>query len=607
MGKDKKRDKYEKELAKLHETDEEKRARRLAKKAKKEAKRGADPALSEYTNEANPWGDSHLTEGFVWGKKLEKDRTNGVADSGSREAQKRRRAELAVELQKVKRARELREAEKEAWEDERRMLEREREQMAYVDNEQREDRFQLEQSKLRAHIRVREGRARPIDVLSESLALLADDCPPERALETELQEPIRIFDELNEREFAELAKDIGASAELDTANGAFWNAMAYLGKHLLAEHLSMEAGQKEYGLHAEVQSDVLEMLRGKNARELEELEEQLEERLSGGETLDSDYWEGVLKQLRVAKARATLNGTYAQLKQRRLELCGGGGRAAAAVPVAEAADDAEVAGATAPAGEQPSRFSPELLPDGEEVDFGSDDELAAPAQAAEASGSAGGGAEEEAAGRYSPVLLTALQVNRAEAVDETEDYRQLEALRARVKARAMDKGGDESGGAAGDEHLVSAESRKGFEQGEARFSFEIPLEQKVAWWHDKYRPRKPKYFNRVHTGYEWNKYNQTHYDHDNPPPKMVQGYKFNVFYPDLIDRKQTPTYRLEPDPSGAKDTCILRFHGGPPYEDLAFKIVNREWETNHKRGFKCRFERGILQLFFNFRKHRYRR
>merc|ERR1712226_487757 len=30
-------------------------------------------------------------------------------------------------------------------------------------------------------------------------------------------------------------------------------------------------------------------------------------------------------------------------------------------------------------------------------------------------------------------------------------------------------------------------------------------------WADKYRPRKPRYFNRVHTGYEWNKYNQTHY------------------------------------------------------------------------------------------------
>lgn len=44
----------------------------------------------------------------------------------------------------------------------------------------------------------------------------------------------------------------------------------------------------------------------------------------------------------------------------------------------------------------------------------------------------------------------------------------------------------------------------------------------MYWWHEKYRPRRPKYFNRVHTGYEWNKYNQTHYDGDNPPPKTVQ-------------------------------------------------------------------------------------
>ncbi|CAD6257801.1 unnamed protein product [Miscanthus lutarioriparius] len=64
----------------------------------------------------------------------------------------------------------------------------------------------------------------------------------------------------------------------------------------------------------------------------------------------------------------------------------------------------------------------------------------------------------------------------------------------------------------------------------------------VYWWHDKYGPRKPKYFNRVHTGYEWNKYNQTHYDHDNPPPKIVQGYKFNIFYPDLVDKSKAPSY-----------------------------------------------------------------
>jgi len=93
------------------------------------------------------------------------------------------------------------------------------------------------------------------------------------------------------------------------------------------------------------------------------------------------------------------------------------------------------------------------------------------------------------------------------------------------------------------------------------------ISSQVYWWHDKYRPRKPKYFNRVHTGYEWNKYNQTHYDHDNPPPKIVQGYKFNIFYPDLVDKSKAPTYSIEKDGSTG-ETCLIRFHAGPPYEDI---------------------------------------
>lgn len=79
---------------------------------------------------------------------------------------------------------------------------------------------------------------------------------------------------------------------------------------------------------------------------------------------------------------------------------------------------------------------------------------------------------------------------------------------------------------------------------EAQFSVEQALDSQVYLWSDKYRPRKPRYFNRVHTGFEWNKYNQTHYDMDNPPPKIVQGYKFNIFYPDLIDKNSTPEYFL---------------------------------------------------------------
>lgn len=144
--------------------------------------------------------------------------------------------------------------------------------------------------------------------------------------------------------------------------------------------------------------------------------------------------------------------------------------------------------------------------------------------------------------------------------------------------------------------------------GDAPFGGEVAVESQVYWWHEKYKPRKPKYFNRVHTGYDWNKYNRTHYDADNPPPKTVQGYKFNVFYPDLIDPTKAPSYVIERDLESVDgSTCILRFTAGPPYEDIAFRIVNKDWELNPKKGFKCVFDRGILQLYFNFRRQFYRR
>ena len=149
-------------------------------------------------------------------------------------------------------------------------------------------------------------------------------------------------------------------------------------------------------------------------------------------------------------------------------------------------------------------------------------------------------------------------------------------------------------------------AKEGMGADEAQFSVEMPLTGKAYLWADKYRPRKPRFFNRVHTGFEWNKYNQTHYDFDNPPPKIVQGYKFNIFYPDLIDKRSTPEYFLEACQDN-KDFAILRFHAGPPYEDIAFKIVSREWEYSHRHGFRCQFANGIFQLWFHFKRYRYRR
>ena len=58
--------------------------------------------------------------------------------------------------------------------------------------------------------------------------------------------------------------------------------------------------------------------------------------------------------------------------------------------------------------------------------------------------------------------------------------------------------------------------------------------------------------------------------------------QFNIFYPDLIDKAKAPTYKIVKEP-GNDETVLLHFTAGPPYEDIAFRIVNREWEFSHKR------------------------
>ena len=189
--------------------------------------------------------------------------------------------------------------------------------------------------------------------------------------------------------------------------------------------------------------------------------------------------------------------------------------------------------------------------------------------------------------------------------------RQLEKLeRKKAEMEAADARGETSE-AVGDNDAEKMLIPKNVSPGFGDLEEELGLQDEVNLggvsygWQDKWLPRKPRYFHRVKSGYDWNAYNRTHYDTDNPPPKIVQGYRFNVFYPDLIDKTKTPQYFLEK--ADSDEYCIIRFSAGPPYEDIAFKIINREWNRSRKHGFCSKFERGVLTLYFSFATHWYRR
>ncbi|XP_065555945.1 splicing factor Cactin isoform X2 [Lathamus discolor] len=585
-------------LMKALETPEEKRARRLAKKEAKERKKREKMGWGEeymgYTNTDNPFGDNNLLGTFIWSKALEKKGISHLDEKDLKERNKRIQEDNRLELQKVKQLRLEREREKAMREQELEMLQREKEAEHFKTWEEQEDNFHLQQAKLRSKIRIRDGRAKPIDLLAKYISAEDDD------LAVEMHEPYTFLNGLTVSDMEDLVEDIQVYMELEQGkNVDFWRDMTIITEDEIAKLRKLEAsgkggpGERRDGVNASVSSDVQSVFKGKTYNQLQVLYQGIESKIrAGGPNLDIGYWESLLQQLKAYMARARLRERHQDvLRQKLYKLKQEQGvESEPLFPIIKQ----ELASPS-------DRLDPEEM-----VQPGPSSEPEAE-QDSEAKGEAvlmeedliQQSLDDYDAGKYSPRLLSTNELPfDAHVLEAEEDTHRLLLLRQQLQVT-----GDATEST---DDIFFRKAKEGMGADEAQFSVEMPLTGKAYLWADKYRPRKPRFFNRVHTGFEWNKYNQTHYDFDNPPPKIVQGYKFNIFYPDLIDKRSTPEYFLEACQDN-KDFAILRFHAGPPYEDIAFKIVNREWEYSHRHGFRCQFANGIFQLWFHFKRYRYRR
>ncbi|XP_052658556.1 splicing factor Cactin isoform X1 [Harpia harpyja] len=599
-------------LMKALETPEEKRARRLAKKEAKERKKREKMGWGEeymgYTNTDNPFGDNNLLGTFIWSKALEKKGISHLDEKDLKERNKRIQEDNRLELQKVKQLRLEREREKAMREQELEMLQREKEAEHFKTWEEQEDNFHLQQAKLRSKIRIRDGRAKPIDLLAKYISAEDDD------LAVEMHEPYTFLNGLTVSDMEDLVEDIQVYMELEQGkNVDFWRDMTIITEDEIAKLRKLEAsgkggpGERRDGVNASVSSDVQSVFKGKTYNQLQVLYQGIESKIrAGGPNLDIGYWESLLQQLKAYMARARLRERHQDvLRQKLYKLKQEQG--VESEPLFPIIKREPASPSDSSLFSLPCRLDPD---ESIVVQPGPSSEPEAE-QDTEAKGEAEGEAvlmEEDLiqqslddydAGKYSPRLLGTNELPfDAHVLEAEEDTHRLLLLRQQLQVT-----GDATESA---DDIFFRKAKEGMGADEAQFSVEMPLTGKAYLWADKYRPRKPRFFNRVHTGFEWNKYNQTHYDFDNPPPKIVQGYKFNIFYPDLIDKRSTPEYFLEACQDN-KDFAILRFHAGPPYEDIAFKIVNREWEYSHRHGFRCQFANGIFQLWFHFKRYRYRR
>ncbi|KAG0201193.1 hypothetical protein BGX28_005915 [Mortierella sp. GBA30] len=597
---------------KTRETSEERAIRKAQrKKEKEEQKKSLEIAMTNYSNADNPFNDANLAQKFTWAKKREVEKKKGISSAEAARRDAARREEAKLELEKLTKKRAEREREREEREEELIRIQRASEQAQLGDWQAQEEEFHLKQAKRRAEIRIKSNRAKPIDILAMNIKLVSEKEEKEEededdlGLEIDVDEPYTIFDNLGLDDVQELFHDIKFYLSLDKDENSvdFWRSMLIVCEDKLSELDPSRAEQSVVAPH--IAQDIATKLAGKTYEELTLLQGQIQRKLGAGGAIDVDYWEALLKTLIVWKAKAKLNVIHQIILQKRLEQLKTRQLREAEKEKAELA--AVLAMQTQDV-EGDVRGLRELRE--EDVEFAQDD------LENDTSGLMAPTVAYERAMSPEPVDTLSREDQNLAVVDQWEDWAEILDKRRQVLNKQFNPKKRNADQDMGEQHpdddfvakiLFDKEAAKELAGDEETFNVEASLQrQQTYMWQDKYRPRRPRFFNRVHTGYEWNKYNQTHYDHDNPPPKVVQGYKFNLFYPDLIDKSQAPTYEIIKEP-GTEDTVLIKFKSGPPYEDIAFRIVNREWEHSHKKGYKSVFDRGVLQLHFNFKRQFYRR
>ena len=207
----------------------------------------------------------------------------------------------------------------------RQIMQREEALIEAVELEKKEEEFHLQQAKVRSEIRVREGRARAIDLVSRNLHSEDGDEIDESV------HPLAIFDGLTLSEMDELVNDVKTYLDLvhkDERHKAFWANMLVVANAELDEarrrdeyERARSRGEEAFGammpnqgVPESVEGDVREMLEGKTLVELEELEGDVERQLATGE--ESEYWIAVLQRVKVHKARTWVDDVDAGLRSK---------------------------------------------------------------------------------------------------------------------------------------------------------------------------------------------------------------------------------------------------------------------------------------------------
>lgn len=561
-----------------------------------------------YTDDNNPFGDTQLSKPFIWHKKRAKYFTKDYDMSFIYEDKlllikiKEAKAEIDA-LKKMRTERELNKApifQKDLYTD---------------DWKAKDDLFLLNQELLRTEIRIKEGRELPIDLINHSLKIYQGKAPiPTNFYDiSAYQKPYDIFRLLSPDYLGKLSEKLQSiyAISVEEIEKDYFESMIYIcNSYLYPDQLSL-LQNKEI---------VDTIIKDKSIQEMTELEQELNSKINEEyKTEEIEFWKNALDILKIEKSKMKIDLMVKEfINNHEEELC--------KIKEMNSQKDNEMQI------DSNCNLSPKLFESDEELRknsltehdylfklsenrkkflsfkidqwqkslYQNNKEIKSKDKAQKEQTS-----DDEAEAYLMKIskLNNTKQSSLIPSITNTMKF-QFPTNASIIKESRFDLQEEITQNSRDLIEEISQVECEELGDGETMFNDILPIVANYEWA-NKYKPIKPRYSNRIRIGYEWNKYNQAHYDFDNPPPKVIQGYKFNIFYPYLVDKTKTPEYTLER--ADCADTCVIRFHAGAPYEDIAFKIANREWDMTERAGFKNIFDKGILRLYFKFKRYRYKR
>ena len=114
------------------------------------------------------------------------------------------------------------------------------------------------------------------------------------------------------------------SLEKVESHQEFWRALLIVSSATLEalreeRSIGTSAYQAQTRANAAVKAEITRLLSGKSHDQLVQLQQQVQAKLASGEVIDVDYWEGLLKELVVQKAKAKLRDMHEVVLNNRLE------------------------------------------------------------------------------------------------------------------------------------------------------------------------------------------------------------------------------------------------------------------------------------------------